>query len=360
MRTQSNTWANGSGRAASVRRTAIRDAPAARTIPASSSTRFGRTSAATTSPRSPTPALMAVALPPGAAHASSTRSPGRGAATTATSCDASSWTANNPSPASGVRSGLPLTTMSPSGANRVAVVSTPAARSRSASASRVIRSRLARSVNGAASLSNRHQASAAAKPCRSSQRATSHAGCERVVEKYAISASRVPGTRAGSGSRSRSRPTRRSTAFTSGAALAFPARRARLTASFTAAEAGTRSRCSNWKMERRRMSATSGSRRSSGRFVYTAIRWSKAPCHRSVPAAISPASARSRSSGSPLRTWASAAGRSTRRAPTARSTSNAATRAGAIMRRSARSLLATHGPPAAPSPSSPVFLPAGI
>ena len=158
------------------------------TASANSLTRFGRTSDATSRPWSPMSAAIAVVFPPGAAHASSTRSPAVARAITPTSCDASSWTTNlgsdldfpRPAPPAFGKSrsdpngksrsdpdrssGLPERTTRPSGAKRVGVVSTPAARSVSASDSRVTRNRLARSVSEAAALLKRHQASAASKP----------------------------------------------------------------------------------------------------------------------------------------------------------------------------------------------------
>ena len=53
--------------------------------------------------RSPAIAAIAVVFPPGDAQVSSTRMPGSGAPSSATSCDASSWRKNRPVPARGVR-----------------------------------------------------------------------------------------------------------------------------------------------------------------------------------------------------------------------------------------------------------------
>ena len=116
-----------------------------------------------------------------------------------------------------------------------------------------MRSVFARSVNGAGSLLNCAHRSVAAKPCASIQRATSHRGCDSVVDKIveglftiARGSPFVPNAGFGGSGRSlRVRLIRRKTAFTNPAALLFPAFLVNSTASSTTADAGTRSRWSS-------------------------------------------------------------------------------------------------------------------
>ena len=91
-------------------------APERRTVSRSRSTRFPRRSVATSSPRSPMADAIAVVLPPGEAHASNTRSSRDAAASSATSCEASSCTVKRPLSASAVFKGFPPVTVSPAGA----------------------------------------------------------------------------------------------------------------------------------------------------------------------------------------------------------------------------------------------------
>ncbi len=163
-RTASNPARNGSGSSAFARRTRIDRAPDAATVRASNSTRRPRRSVATTSPSSPIAAAIAVVLPPGDAQASRIRSPGRAAANSATSWEASSWTKNDPFPARPVSSGLPSRTISASSANRPGSTRTPSSARLRTTASRVVRRRLIRSVSGAAALLKPSHASVASNP----------------------------------------------------------------------------------------------------------------------------------------------------------------------------------------------------
>ena len=214
---------------------------AARRVRRSSRTRRSRRSPATSSPSAPVAAASCAVLPPGAAHTSATRLPAAGAANAPTSCDASSCARNAPSCARAEPSGRPDSTTSPSGACAHGLVVTPSRWSRSASWSRVVSSVFARRVSGAGALLKRAHASAASNPYLSSQRAASHDGWDQVVLRQPIGSE-------GGGHGMSCRPLlmRRRIAFTAPAARAWPRWRASVTASLTAAEAGTRSRWSSW------------------------------------------------------------------------------------------------------------------
>ena len=167
-------------------------------------------------------AARAVVLPPGDAHASSTRDPGRGSARSATSCDASSCTTNQPAPA-GREAGDRLRRSSASGAKRPRAGGRPSRARRSTTSSGVARSGLARSVSGAGVLLNRIQASVASKPMRSNHRAASHRGCDSVIAEVIERGVSATGRRW----RTESRGTEvaREAADRSGGATAFAARR---------------------------------------------------------------------------------------------------------------------------------------
>ncbi len=106
--------------------------------------------------------LIITVLPPGAAHRSSTRSPGWASTASGTSCDASSCTRNcSWLPC---RSGLPETTRSPCGASAVFSHSTSFTASAFRTSSRVARSRLTLNVRGAGSLLNCTHFSVRSKP----------------------------------------------------------------------------------------------------------------------------------------------------------------------------------------------------
>ena len=211
-------------------------------------------------------AAIAVVLPPGAAHASSTRSPAAARATTPTSCDASSCTTNSPWPASGVSRGLPLRTTRPSGAKVVGSAWTPAACRVCASTSRrhpqpigSQRQRRGRIVETAPRLGRIEPVSAAPpldQPSRVRQ------GRREIVELAVAVAGRPDRQR--QPARARGWPAAGSRSQTRNSLL-LPTLRVSCTASLTAADAGTRSRCSNWNRVSRRMTTTSASSRSSGR-----------------------------------------------------------------------------------------------
>ena len=149
----------------------------------SSATRRGRTSHATSDPVSRMSAAIAVVLPPGDAHRSSTRSPGRAPTASGTSCDASSWTTNDPSRGAAKR----VARGDDQAVRRVARrlgLDAVGARARARDVLAASRAAVgAQRQRAASSLLNRTQRSAASKPCRSSQRATSQSGCECVMPR---------------------------------------------------------------------------------------------------------------------------------------------------------------------------------
>ena len=202
-----------------------------------------------------------VVLVPGAAHTSATVVPGAGASKRATSIEASSCTAKLPSAKARHSPGAPPgPTTSPSGARRVDRPASPSsAARRAASASRVIRSVFVRNVRGGRSFRARISASASSRPYLATHRSTSHVGNEQRVASASL------GSRGGAGSRSRAprREKDRSTALTK--ALTPGVRGASVTASLTAANAGTRSRNAIWYAVIRRITRTRGSSDSSRR-----------------------------------------------------------------------------------------------
>ena len=141
-------------------------AAAERPCPGAGPRRRPLTSPAMTAPWSCMAAAIATVFPPGDAQASSTRSPGRAAAASATSCDASSCTKNSPCSNRGAASGCPLTTTSPVGGEAGGLDGDAVRRERRHQASRVVFNVFARRVTGAGLLSKCAHASAASKPRR--------------------------------------------------------------------------------------------------------------------------------------------------------------------------------------------------
>ena len=181
--TVSNSARKGSAESRSAWTISALAAPVVFTVRLSRLIRRSRTSHATTRPSSSSAAAMAVALPPGDAQVSSTRRPGCAPARSATSCDASSCTTNQPSSLPDPRSGCPDSTMSASGAYRPAATAMSSDASRTRRSSGVMRRRFARSVSGAGLLLNCIQRSAAANPSRSYHRSASQRGWESVTLK---------------------------------------------------------------------------------------------------------------------------------------------------------------------------------
>ena len=152
-RMRSNGWPSHQPAGAPASPTAVRiDGPARRSRARFSRTRSIRPASLSTASRS-TSASSATCevLPPGAAHASSTRMPSRTPSSGAASCAPASCTENAPSanPGSSV-TGRGVVTMRP--AAPTGTVATPAAAIAAASASRVVARRLTRSVSGGRSL----------------------------------------------------------------------------------------------------------------------------------------------------------------------------------------------------------------
>ena len=141
-----------------------------------------------------------------------------------------------------------LVTTMPCGANRVARASMP--RASSCEQSMLPRGLVAAHAqrDGRWSVVEGAHASVRANPMRSSQRSTSHCGCDSVMLRYAARRLMAGGSvgRSGRADRPRPREMARSTALTNPLALRLPARLVSATASSTTAEAGTRVRCSSW------------------------------------------------------------------------------------------------------------------
>ena len=219
-----------------------------------------------------------VALVPGAAQVSATTSPGRGARRRATSIEASSCTVQAPSVKAFQRPGMPRSTTSPSGASAVGRASAiSSSRSRAATMSREQRSVLARTVSGGRSQSAAIRASASWRPYRAIQRAASQSGKDQRTPTAATGES-------GAGGGAGVRVSERSTALTNSAG---PGLRdlslARLTASSTAAQRGTRSRKRIWYAVRRRRARTHGSSLVKGRCRWGPRRQSRCRCQRRAP-----------------------------------------------------------------------------
>ena len=211
---------------------------------------------------------------------------------------------SRPTSPSRVRSGLPATTVKPSGATRVGTVSTPSARSRSTSVSRVrARAIHAQRQRGFDVVEGHPRAwPRRARADRSSgPPATADASPRCAAHRWPgrdRRASGLPRAAAGRDRRSRVREIVRSTPLTKPPALVLPPRRTSDTASSTTAAAGTRSRKSSWNRLRRKISSTMASSLPRLR-VIACCRWKSSRArHRSVPMTIAAASARSRSSAS--------------------------------------------------------------
>ena len=176
-----------------------------------------------------------------------------------TSCDASSWTTNSPSCASGVEQGIAADRRS---ARRARIAP---ARVRDAGLGQARRQGrrawsagvFARSVSAAGSLSNRPTPRPRRTRSGPAIARTSQRGCDSVIARVVDSA-RDRRARPAAAAFALARHASRSTALTNAAALRLPALPARSTASFTAADAGTRSRWSSWKMLSRRMASDLG------------------------------------------------------------------------------------------------------
>ncbi len=123
----------------------------------------------------------AVVFPPGDAHVSSTRGPRDGPASTDTSCDASSWTTNHPS-AGRRRATDDLRPRSArrarTGRRRRGLLTLQPCRPVHRAS---VLSRLARKRQRRRQVVEPQPRSAASKPSRSYQRATSHRGCDSVT-----------------------------------------------------------------------------------------------------------------------------------------------------------------------------------
>ena len=114
-------------------------------------------------------AARCVVLPPGAAHRSSTRSPGRGSSAGATSCEARDCTVKRPAaqPGWAKASKAPSTT-----------IMSPSRRPGTSSSGPSAASGLSRSATSEGSLSAASSARVSSAPSSSHQRRTSHSGCE--------------------------------------------------------------------------------------------------------------------------------------------------------------------------------------
>ena len=157
---------------ASARASATRDstivAPSRAHAVRRSSSRAAFGSAARTRPRLPMSAARCEVLVPGAAQTSTTVSPGSGPSAWPTRMAASSWTTANPSWRGASRRRSPARSRArPSGANRVGVAPTSAARKAAATSSGVARSVLVRTTTGGASFMASASASASSAPSAS-------------------------------------------------------------------------------------------------------------------------------------------------------------------------------------------------
>ena len=211
------------------------------TVFSSEAARAASRSIAHTSPSSPISSAKCVHLPPGAAHRSSRRSCGWGAASRPTRLSLSSCTVHQPSRNAAREPGAwCASTHTRSGEYRAGVAETPSVASRSMSCSRVPRRRLTRSPTGTARLLATISARVASTPKRASHRSTSQTGCEPHTASDAVSS--PFGTSIVSFSSAR----RRSTLFTRPAVPGCPYLCASLTDSSTAACGGMRSRNRIW------------------------------------------------------------------------------------------------------------------
>ena len=129
------------------------------------------------SPRFSICMAMAKDLPPGAAHTSSTRSPGFGPAAMAAKRAAASCTVQRPDAKADRRSKspVPVTSKQPS-SQGCGTRRTPSDRSAFSSSAGVVFSGLACITVGTGSLSNRRNASASCSPTKAVKRSTNHLG----------------------------------------------------------------------------------------------------------------------------------------------------------------------------------------